>query len=222
MTQGIDHLMAYATSGPQADGTITSCIIGDGTMLYQATKSGQIVGWDLPSNVGFPIKAGYPVLLFMHVLNTGPDKIPSRAKVNFLLAKSAQYDASTIAAINSQIYLPPDTTQTVEGICTAPDGANFFMWTTYSHALTVQDDVYYVNGGRFTNILKTTDWQNPGVRIWSAPDFLKTSVGDFFSYSCAYKNLTSNTITFGGSVRSSEQCLVFGYYFPAAANSPCN
>ncbi len=78
----------------------------------------------------------------------------------------------------------------------------------------------FFSGGMTTNIAHTTDWQNPDVGVWLAPPFLAVGAGDQFTYSCAYTNDGSSSVTVG-ETQANEMCVTIGYYFPAG-NVTCN
>ena len=76
------------------------------------------------------------------------------------------------------------------GTCTAPAGAKFFAHRRRTRTVTRPSaDVNFVSGGTTTNIVHTTDWQNPDVgRRGRRRTFLAVQAGDSFTYSCAYSN----------------------------------
>ncbi len=215
------HFITFHSAGGGADGSLVSCPFGSGDWVYATSKSGQVIGMDLPANVGLPFQAGSQLIMNMHLINTGTDVVKPVIKLNVLFAKSPMYKAGSVFSLasNAQISVPPGGTQTVRGSCSAPAGSHFFLWTTHSHKFTTEDDVNYISGGVTKNIVKTTDWENPGTTVWGPPDFLTTKAGDSFSYSCSYKNTLPIQLTFGETAASNEMCLAIGYYFPAGGAS---
>ena len=224
MTKGSSHhFITFHTTSGGADGQLVSCSFGSGDWVYATSKSGMIIGMDLPAGVGLPFQAGSKLVMNMHLINTGTAPVKPVVKLNVLFAKNMQYRAGSVfsLAANSQILVPPNGTQTVRGSCSAGAGAKFFLWTTHSHKFTTADDINYVSGGKTTNIVHTTDWENPGTHVWGPPDFLTTKAGDSFSYSCSYKNTLSQTLTFGETAAHNEMCLAIGYYFPDTISASC-
>jgi hypothetical protein len=222
MTAGSSHhFITFHTNSGGADGALVSCPFGSGDWVYATSKSGQLIGMDMPPNVGLPYQAGSQFILNIHVVNTGSDVVNPVVKLNVLFAKDVKYRAGSVFSLasNAQIAVPAFGTQTVRGTCSAPAGSNFFLWTTHSHKWTTADDIDYVSGGQTTNLVHTTDYENPGTHIWTAPNFLTTKAGDVFNYSCSYKNNGPTTITFGETAAFNEMCLAIGYYFPAGAAS---
>jgi hypothetical protein len=224
MTKGASHhFITFHTTTGGADGSLVNCAFGNGDWVYATSKSGQIIGMDLPAGVGLPFQAGSKLVMNMHLINTGTAVVKPVVKLNVYFAKNMQYKAGSVfsLAANSQILVPPNGTQTVRGTCTAGAGAKFFLWTTHSHKFTTADDINYISGGKTTNIVHTTDWEDPGTHVWGPPDFLTVKAGDSFSYSCSYKNTLSTTLTFGETAAHNEMCLAIGYYFPDTISASC-
>lgn len=224
MTKGASHhFITFHSASGGADGSLVSCPLGSGDWVYATSKSGMIIGMDMPAGVGLPFQAGSKLIMNMHLINTGTSPVKPVVKLNVYFAKNIQYRAGSVfsLAANSQILVPPNGTQTVRGTCSAGAGAKFFLWTTHSHKFTTADDINYISGGKTTNIVHTTDWENPGTRVWGPPDFLTTKAGDSFSYSCTYKNTLATTLTFGETAAYNEMCLAIGYYFPDTISASC-
>ncbi len=224
MTVGNSHhfiTFHSASPPPSAPANFVSCPFGSGDWVYATSKAGMVIGMDLPQNVGLPFQGGSSLIMNMHVINTGTSVAHPVIKLNVLYAKNVMQKAGSVFSLasNAQINVPPGGTQTVRGTCTAAPGSNFFLWTTHSHKFTTEDDVNYVSGGQTTNIVKTTDWENPGTHVWTAPNFLTTKAGDSFTYSCSYKNTLPTALTFGETAAYNEMCLAIGYYFPAGGAS---
>ena len=111
--------------------------------------------------------------------------------------------------------------QDVTGSCSPPAGSKFFAFTTHVHrhggsvATGAYTDVNYVSGGMKTNVVHSTDWENPDVGIWGPPNFLTVKSGDTFQYDCHFVNKDSTLVTFGETAATGEMCMSIGYYFPA-------
>jgi Copper type II ascorbate-dependent monooxygenase, C-terminal domain len=159
--------------------------------------------------------------------------------VNLLYAKNVMYQAGTMVSFNTSIDVPAATsagpgTQTVSGTCTAPTGAQFFTMSTHTHKHATAAWVDYIHDGQTTEIVHTgtettypadqepgsgTDWEHPGVGLWTAPNFLTVQAGDSFTYHCAYSNTASTAVTVGETACCNEMCMAIGYYFPAGTAS---
>jgi hypothetical protein len=235
MTPGSSHhFIAYnqsATSNPfggslQPDGTLVSCGFGGGTWVYATSLPGTIVEMKFPQGVGLPWATGSQIMLNMHFINPGSSPVSPVVKMNMLYATNIQYQAASMTSFNSQINVPAASstgpgTQTVQGTCTAPVGSNFFVVTSHTHKHATLAQVNYVTGGQTINLVNTTDWEHPDVRIWSSPNFLTVQQGDSFGYSCTYSNDSSSAVTVGETAASNEMCMLISYYFPAAS-TVCN
>jgi hypothetical protein len=232
MTTGSSHhFIAYevgqggAGGGTkQADGTLLNCPFGGGTWIYATSLPGQIVEMKMPSGVGLPMPASTQIMLNMHFINPGSATVSPQVKMNVLYTSNIQYKAASMTSFNTQINVPAATasgpgTQTVHGTCNAPAGSNFFIVTTHTHKHATLAEVNYVSGGQSQNLVHTTDWQNPDVRMWNSPSFLTLQAGDSFTYSCSYSNNGSSAIVVGDTAASNEMCMLIGYYFPAATTS---
>ena len=230
MTKGSSHhfitYLVGASSGgigglgKQADGTLVSCGGAAGQWVYATSQSGLEVGMDMPDTVGLPMPASSQLVMNMHFVNTTETPQSPVVKLNVLYGTNIKYKAAAMISFNTQIAVPPGGTQTVRGTCTPPAGSNFFVMSTHTHKWATAADVNYVSGGQTTNIVHTTNYEQPGTHVWTAPNFLTTKAGDTFTYSCAYQNNESFTITVGETAQKNEMCMAIGYYFPAG-NASC-
>jgi hypothetical protein len=230
-----------AFSLPQANGTIVSCPFGTGQWIYATSTPGEVVSMSMPSGVGYPFPASTQIVLNMHFINAGSTVLYPKVTLNINYATNVQYQAAAMVSFNTKISVPPGTatnpgTQTVSGTCTAPVGSKFFIMSTHTHKHATAAIVDYIHNGTTTEIVHTgatttypvdqesgtgTDWEHPGVGQWTAPNFLTTTAGDSFKYSCTYQNTDATTVTVGETAASNEMCMSIGYYFPAGTTS-CN
>jgi len=228
--------------GSHTSGSIIPCVVGSGTWVYATSTPGEVVGMKMPDTVGLPFAAGTQIVLNMHFINTSTKPLYPSAKLNILFAKNVKYKAAAMVSFNTQINVPKATAsgpgkQTVGGTCTAPTGSKFFIMSTHSHKHATAVTVNYVHAGKATEIVHTgatstyptdqqsatgADWEHPGVGEWLSPNFLTTSAGDSFKYSCVFENQdTTTAVTVGETAASNEMCMSIGYYFPAGSTS-CN
>jgi hypothetical protein len=226
MTQGASHhFITYAGSG--SDGALTGGAANtglacnpSGNWVYATSSSGQVIDLKFPAGVGLPFPANQILILNMHFINPGSTAVSPEVKLNVFYAKNVQYTAGAMVSFNSGIYVAPGASQTVSGTCTPPVGSKFFAFTTHAHKHATELDVNYVSGGVTTNIVKSPQWDNPNVALWSAPNFLTVKSGDHFTYSCSYSNVGGTTaVTVGETAATNEMCMSIGYYFPAAGAS---
>jgi hypothetical protein len=199
----------------------SSCDSGSANhWIFAASIPGTIVELKMPDGVGVPVQAGQPIMLSMHFVNTTTSIEHPQVKLNLFGMSNLQYTVGTMVSFNVAINIPSATAagpgaQTVNGTCTAPAGANFFALGTHTYSRATASDVNFQSGGTTTNIVHSTDWQNPDVGVWLSPPYLPVGAGDQFLYSCAYSNSGATAITVGETERYNEQCMTVGYYFPA-------
>jgi hypothetical protein len=238
MTKGFSHhFILFQGSG--ADGTVSGGLVSggigtgcvpQGTWLYATSTSGQIIELKMPDQVGLPMPASQTLVFNIHLINAGTTAANPIIKLNVLYAKNVMYKASAMVSFNAGIDVPPGGSQDVTGSCSPPAGSKFFAYTTHVHkhggstATGAFTDVDYVSGGTTTNIVHSTDWENPDVGLWNAPNFLTVQTGDKFKYDCHFVNTGSAPVTFGETAATGEMCMSIGYYFPAglATNGTSN
>jgi hypothetical protein len=63
-----------------------------------------------------------------------------------------------------------------------------------------------------TTLLQTSKWADPPPALFSPPWHAKR--GDPRSFSCAYANSTSQTLTFGESAATKEMCALVASFYP--------
>jgi hypothetical protein len=226
MTPGSSHELIVYQGAAQTSGTTSTCSLGANKWMYAASIPGEIVELKMPDGVGYPLPAGTQIILAIHFINVGTSNEYPQVKLNLLGTPNLRYTAGSMVSFNTSINVPPagakgPGTQTVMGTCTAPAGASFFAIGTDTNSHATAADVNLVSGGTTTNVVHTTDWLNPDVGVWTAPQFLAVHDGDSFTYSCAYSNPGTSPVTVGETEASNEKCMAVGYYFPAGS-AACN
>jgi hypothetical protein len=231
MSKGFSHHFILFTGANGADGTVSGgAVIGNvggcvpqGTWVYATSTSGQIIELKMPDGVGLPMPASQMFIFNVHVINTSSTAGSPTVKLNVLYAKNATVNAGAMVSFNAGISVPPGGSQDVTGSCSPPAGSKFFAFTTHvhRHGGSVADgaytDVNFVSGGKTTKIVHSTDWENPDVGLWNAPNYLTVNAGDQFTYDCHFVNKDSSLVTFGETAATGEMCMSIGYYFPAGA-----
>jgi hypothetical protein len=239
MSIGSSHHFILYKGGTAPPGG--ACTLGANTWIYATSTPGQVVTENMPANVGLQIAQNTQLIINMHFINPGTTAIQPQIKINLLFAKNVMYQAGTMVSFNSTINVPPGTStnpgvQTVSGTCTAPVGAQFFTMSTHTHKHATAAWVEFIHAGATTEIVHTgtttgypadqepgsgTDYEHPGVGLWTAPNFLTIQSGDSFAYHCSYANTGTTAVTVGETAASNEMCMAVGYYFPAG-NARCN
>jgi hypothetical protein len=231
MTQYASHHFILFTGTGGADGTVSGGSVSGGGLgcvpqgnwVYATSTSGQIIELKMPDGVGLPMPASQMLIFNIHLINTGATAISPKIKLNVLYAKNVTSTAGAMVSFNAGIAVPPGGTQDVTGSCSPPAGSKFFAYTTHVHrhggstATGAFTDVNLLRGGATTNLVHSTDWENPDVALWNAPNYLTVQSGDQFQYDCHFVNKDATTVTFGETAATGEMCMSIGYYFPAGA-----
>jgi hypothetical protein len=228
MTKGASHHFILYT-GAGADGTVSGgTLVGgvggcvpSGVWVYATSTSGQIIELKMPDGVGLPMPANQTLIFNVHVINTGSATLYPKVKLNVLYAKNATASAGAVVSFNSGIAVGAGQTQDVKGYCSnLPAGSKFFAYTTHVHrhggsvASGAYTDVNFVTGGKTTNIVHSTDWENPDVALWGPPNYLTVNPSDQFTYDCHFVNQDATAVAFGETAANGEMCMSIGYYFP--------
>jgi hypothetical protein len=195
MTKGASHhFILYTGSG--TDGAVSGGALVGGlggcvpsaTWVYATSTSGQIIELKMPDGVGVPIAGSRMFMLNVHVINTGSAIVYPKVKLNVLYATNVTASAGAMVSFNAGISVPAGGTQDVKGYCSnLPAGSKFFAMTTHVHrhggsvSTGAYTDVNFVSGGKTTNIVHSTDWENPNVTLPAQPARHPT---DQFTYDC--------------------------------------
>jgi hypothetical protein len=237
MTANSSHHFILYQGGTTGSTTGTTCSLGAATWVYATSTPGEVVGMNMPANVGLEMAANTQLIINEHFINPGTTVAHPQIKLNLLFAKNVEYQAGVMVSFNVKIDVPPATasgpgTQTVTGTCSAPAGSKFFVLSTHTHKHATAAVINYVHDGVSTEIVHTgalpagqsypvdqevgtgTDWEHPGVGLYENPPFLTTSAGDTFTYACSYENTGSTAVTVGETAAYNEMCMAVTYFFP--------
>nr|MBA2542312.1 hypothetical protein [Deltaproteobacteria bacterium] len=162
----------------------------------------------------------------MHYFNPGDAPVIAKVTVSAYpliaeLAADTEFYTRTdlIATYNNDIVIPPNAIDlTITATCPAVD-AKIWQMSTHSHKQSMTTRVSEAGG----MIFESNDWEHPGERRWSAPDFHQFTTGEM-TWACTYTNLGDNaarTIRAGQSAATDEMCMMTGYYFPANGPKGC-
>lgn len=239
MTPGSHHMIMFLNPGGSqpADGTIDDqCGVGAGnisqgapvwTYATQTADQTQLLPTD--DGAGKPLAqkipphtAGY---LQMHYLNATDADITVHVdlKAYALDAATAYTQTDAYVTYNNDISIPANAVGfKVSATCNVPTGAKFWTMSTHAHKQEVRTEVMDATSLVFESGLNATtnpnsDWEHPGVKDWSAPQFF-TFASNKLTWSCTYDNTGDNkntTVVAGQSAQTNEMCMATGYYFPA-------
>ncbi len=232
MTPGSHHMIMYRSlSGNQPpDGTVDDCT-GDIALPVYGT---QIPHQELlfPDDDGFGQPLGQEVFQIkghfeMHYFNATEEPVVAKVTVSAyalipeIAASVGNYTTTDlVATYNNDISIPPNAmNHKVIATCPAIADVNIWQMSTHSHKQAVATTI--TDGS--TMVFESLDWEKPGERRWSAPEFHTFSSGDM-TWECTYTNLGENkdlTIRAGQSAKTDEMCMMTGYYFPATGPRGC-
>lgn len=229
MSSGSHHMIVFFTAAPnQPDGTLEDCVVlPSGAVagkeiplpLYLTQKPADSLS--MPPGVAMQLEARQSLVIEMHYVNATSDPIDASSTLRATLTHEDVQRADLFATYNKQIAVPPHGTETVSGHCAVPSDAHFFRMTTHTHRhMTSATIDRYHDGQVGEELVRSTDWENPTVRDWSAPYFTLTA-GEELYYACSYSNDSDSVVHDGQSARTDEMCMAIGYFFPSPVPAVC-
>lgn len=232
MTPGSHHMIMFRSiSGNQpADGTVDDCNGDVAIPIYGTQIAHEEINFPDDDGHGQPLAQelfqtkGY---FQMHYFNSGEEPVVAKVSVSAYalipeLAQSVGNYTKTdlVATYNNDIRIEPHAmNKVVTATCPAPGDSQIWQMSTHSHKQSMHTEVK--DGAAM--VFQSDDWEHPGDRRWSAPDFHTFASGEM-TWSCTYTNLGENmdrTITAGQSAQTDEMCMMTGYYFPASGPRGC-
>jgi hypothetical protein len=218
MSPGSHHFILYA-GGSAPDGQFDADGCGGGLSggqwVYASSKPDNQM--PMPEGVAMPMAANQKINFDMHYINTGSSVLNAQVRLNIERTQSPNPQrAGALISFNTSIRIPANGAQTVSGTCAVPAGANFFILSTHTHKYAT---VASIRDGSATGteLVHTTDWENPDTKVWLQAPFYNFSGS--LHYSCTYQNTTSQVITVGESAARNEMCMAVTYFFPANSGS---
>ncbi len=231
MTPGSHHMIMFRSLGDQPpDGTVDDCDSGVAIPMYGTQVPHEEI--QFPDDDGFGQPLGQEVFqtkgyFQMHYFNATDTAVVAKVKVSAFalipeIAQSVGNYTKTdlVATYNNDIAIAPHAMNvTVSATCPAIADTNIWQMSTHSHKQSVATKI----SDGDTMVFESTDWEHPGDRRWSAPEFHQFQSGQM-TWECTYTNLGENadrTITAGQSAKTDEMCMMTGYYFPASGPRGC-
>jgi hypothetical protein len=229
MTDGSRDMILYLTpTDQQTPGTLSTSKCGlfssgpGPVWTYSAqTRDAEAL---LPADdgngvpVGQLIKSGQSGFLQMHYRNTTDAVIHAHVELNaYAYDEGVQVTpAAPFVTFNTLINLPAatsmltPTTGMVNGSCSVPSDAKFYVMSTHTHKQGVHT---FIKDGA-TTVFDSTSWEQPGARTWDTAPFYSFTSGKL-TYQCEYVNPNNYRIGTGDNAATDETCMAIGYYFPA-------
>jgi hypothetical protein len=209
--QGTHHTLLLVNDGGLPDGE-EACgpTLGANMIFASGIGTGDMV---FPDGVAVKIPAGSQVLLNLHLFNVGVDTLNgvSGVLVKTVAAADMKNEAEMILGGPSNIQIPPNGSQTVEGSCIFPGTSTIWSVWAHMHKYGTNMKITY-NGASGSKILHDGPYsfeEQIGYEI----DPITVLSGEEVRIECQYQNPTSQTIYWGDS-SNSEMCFAGMYRYP--------
>ena len=192
-----------------------------GTWAFSANRSGDEYQFPADDGTGKPVGlstlAGQRAYVWIHMFNptTGPLQVSMTLHGTAYPLNTAVTRADSFVTFNGNLNIPAFANKTEQRTCAVPGSdAKFISFTMHTNRQSVSTTVSAMINNVQTNLFEGTNWEAPGLRTFSAPDFFTPPDGRI-TYRCDYVNPTNRTITTGNSTGTDEMCMMLSHYFPA-------
>jgi len=208
---GTHHTLLLVTEGGVEDGE-QSCgpLLGNNMIFASGIGTDDLA---FPEGVAVKIPAGSQLLLNLHLFNTGADTLKNTSKVlvKTVAATDFKDEAEMIFGGASNIEIPPNGTQTVEGTCVFPGTTTIWSVWAHMHQYGTNMKITYdgASGSKVLHDAPYSFYEQINYLI----DPVQVSAGEQVRIECSYQNPTSQTIYFGDS-SNSEMCFAGFYRYP--------
>jgi hypothetical protein len=193
-----------------------------GAIAYTAYQSAAAFDFPADDGAGTPVaqrvraaQAGY---LRIHFHNPGQEPLVAHAELDGVAYPSGTVVtlADSYVTFDGKIELLPQSSTSESLDCPTPPDALFIRLSTHAHKQAVHTSI----SDQAAVLFESTDFANPGERMWTAPPFQSIS-GDLLTMQCDYVNPTNRTIRTGPSVATDEVCMAVTLYFPSDGAKVC-
>lgn len=171
------------------------------------------VQYTFPEGVALKIPKGQRFDLNSHYVNRGSAAIPGEVYVNLHTIEAGKVTkvAQMLDLNNTDIYLPPKQTTTIEKTYTMSKRTNIMLLFSHAHQRMTEFKVFVVGGARDGQMIYyANDWEHPPILQFDTPLILEA--GQALKLQTTYKNDTNNAISFGLRAED-EMMILFGYYY---------
>lgn len=227
------HLIVYKTSDTVEKTTPFDCQpfvetldAKKGSPIMITQKYDDVL--QLPPGVAFTLEENQMIRLELHFINTGSSTKPVTATSTFTGIDEASFkdEADFLFIGNPDISIDPNSTfklgPTFFPLPAELGTPNFFALTGHTHqyGTNVTVGTAASKGAAVTPVYDVPGWS------WSEPETVthdppfQAPQGGGFSFTCEYKNTSSNKVTFGESANQ-EMCFFWAYYYPSKGAKVC-
>lgn len=213
MTAGSHHLHVFYGVGTPRHDHVTTCENPNEfrPLLHISTLPHMVSAY--PAGTAAKLKGATGIRLQVHYLNLTDKPIDARVTV-----KLTKVDPATVQRWVAQIHfnrvamtIPPGTMTTVSTSCKIPatfGPIGLLSGVSHMHKQGVH---FVAKTGSGTQLLDTTNWDDPPPTYYATPVMLNP--GDSIDWSCTYDNMTNNTLTYGDSAKTNEMCIYIARFF---------
>jgi hypothetical protein len=208
MTPGSHHLLLFYR--PEAvDGPLEDC---SGLEFAATPYSTQLADDSVayPPGVAARIQPQQGFRLQSHYLNTTTQPITANITMTFKLAAAGTVTAhaGVLFEVQPNIYVGPNSTETVTRDCTIPFDMNVIK--TASHMHRHGSHFLATVGGE--TLFETEEWSEPQPALFDPPRLLPG--GAPLHFECTFVNEGSVPLTFGESADTNEMCILGAAFYP--------
>lgn len=184
-------------------------------------------GIELPGGVAYTFQPNQKILLELHYFNGTDAPLTATATTTFHVGapELIRHEASFLFIGTPDLELPPGADTTVEAYFTPPEslhGIQYYAITGHTHALGTNVQVQTAA----SRTADRTPIYAPATFLWSEPETqhhdpaFTVPDGGGFHFQCAYRNTTTETVTWGESA-TAEMCFFWAYYYPSQGARMC-
>jgi len=209
--QGTHHTLLLVTEGGAPDGE-EQCgpLLGKNMIFASGIGTGDL---SFPDGVAVKIPAGSQLLLNLHLFNASASTLDgvSGILVKTVAAADMKEEAEMIFGGPTNIEIPPNGSQTVEGSCIFPGTTT--IWSVWAHMHQFGTNMKITHDGASgSNVLHNGPYSFDE-QINYLIDPVTVNAGEEVRIECTYQNPTSQTIYWGDS-SNSEMCFAGFYRYP--------
>jgi hypothetical protein len=195
----VHHFMLSQTVAPEPDGWSVCEDLLKPTWRPIFTAGAGANALKLPGGVAHDIKAGTQLVVQLHLVNTGVEKVTDVAEIEMGVTADAQTEAVQIGGFGSfQISLPPAQKSSIVSECTLPTTSRLVALMPHMHQMGTSMTLEL---GTSKDDLQVIYARDPWDFDQQTIDTLDTTLegGRFARLTCNYDNPTDRTITYGES-----------------------
>lgn len=218
---GTHHaLVRVEDSGTKPDGAEACEVDRSGRQIFDSNSftAGQPGHMLLPDGVAMRVQAGQQLLLNLHLLNPGSERLAGISGVSVQTLEPEQLVSvaqTTLVGPHELMVAPGSVTKHIR--CAWPSAATLFAVAPHMHEFGSYMSVTARGSGTPTVLLDglySFDWQHV-----YATDPLALNAGDELLIECTYVNPTHMNVTFGEAANQ-EMCFAAVSTFPALDGVP--